>query len=256
MAGLKRRLQQLIEWLTATSDSPSRGIRKTVLVGDLDEDRLFSVYSLLGEFEGPDSTFVRHSALMADDCSLPATIPVLHMGPPLVSAVNDHRVAVEDRELQPDLVFSLPLDEPQKAKIARWATRIANEDGPLGKRRYVICPAVKPEKSERGRTKYHRFNCAGYAFEAFRQVEIALCDCQTLPGADEDVLNAVYNELSAIMSRPKLRKYYGIEREPPWPVLLPGYLFHGAELYAERDGPAFEVAHIGYANYPADRSPN
>ncbi len=245
MAGLTRRWRQLIDWLTKPSDAPSSNVRKTVLVRDLTEGRSFSALSLLGVFVGAHSTFVEHAALLADDRDLPGSIPVLHMGPPLVSALN------EDCVLPPDLAFSFALDEPQKTKIERWAARIAEEKGPLDKRRYIIDPAVKPERSERGRIKYHRFSCAGYAFEAFRQIDITLCDCGQLPLASQKLLNIVYDDLPSIMDRPKLRKYYGIGDDPPWPVLLPAYLFHGAETHAQNEGSAFKVPHVGYANYPA-----
>ena len=248
---MKKLWHQLIGWLAnLRRKSNSSGMKKTIIIGDLAKQRLFSVYSLLGNFANSNPRFVCHTAILASNQLLPATVSVFHMGPPLVSALHEQRVEAEKRELTPELVISFALDEEQKTKIARWAAKITTEDASLYEKRYVICTHVKLEKSEKGRPKYHRFNCSGYAFEALQQAGILLIDYQHLPAVDEQDLNSIFPTLPSIMKNLKRRKFYGIEEAPPWPVMMPGYLFHGAEACAEDPGTVLRIGHSGYASYP------
>ena len=123
--------------------------------------------------------------------------------------------------------------------IADWAAKIAEEEAPSGSDRYVILPAFEPsqELSETGQPKYHRFSCAGYVAEALKRGGVELCDCSNLPLADATFLAPAYPILPAIMKYPKKRSQFGVDADPPWPILLPGYLFHGADAFIKGEGP-------------------
>ena len=154
----------------------------------------------------------------------------------------------DDKFLEPDLAVSLELDERQLAKIARWASRIAVEEGPTGDMRYTIIPSVQPsvQKAENGSPKYHRFSCAGYVSEAMRQADVSLCEEDNLPLADLATLCMIYPRLLKIMQKLRFRQCMGIESDPPWPVLLPGYIFHGVDYFLKHASPlqpSIEMAH-------------
>lgn len=181
------------------------------------------------------------------------------MGPPLVSTSAELSIETEERELSPDLAYDLGLNEAEETLITRWASKIANESGPLDERRYVVRPHVKLMLNERGAVKYHRFSCSGYAIEAFRAANINLCDTESLPLISVDLLRPSYPLIDEILSRPKLRKHYGVEDDPPWPVLMPAYLFYGAEHRSQQKPGSFCVPHSppgNFVSYPAaDQGP-
>lgn len=203
----------------------------TVVFSDQSENVVFPDFSIVGLFSTELPKFVKHVALMDGDNSLPNEVRVYHMGPPLVSNPRDGAVSPENRLLTPHLAVTLNLNEDQLVKLARWAARIATEEGPVDERRNTILPAVRIEYSETGQPKFHRFSCAGYVFAAMQQIDIPLCDEQAIPTIGTSLLQLVYRDLNTLIDRPKLRKYMGIGSDAPWPVLLPGYLFHGADHF-------------------------
>lgn len=214
----------------------------------------FSTFSLLGQYEDLSSKFVRHAALLALRSELPDTVAVFHMGPPLVSSSADLTINPEARELSPDLAYDLRLTEEEETLVARWASKIANEAGPANELRYVIRPHVEKKLNERGVVMFHRFSCAGYAIEAFRAASIDLCDTENLPPISVELLRPAYPQIDTILKRPKLRKRFGVEDDPPWPVLMPAYLFHGADHRNQKRSGVYQVPHEpteGYTTYPS-----
>ncbi|MCU0720124.1 MAG: hypothetical protein MUC83_10510 [Pirellula sp.] len=219
-----------------------------------DIPKAFSRFTLLGQYENQEGRFVRHAALLALPSNLPATVAVFHMGPPLVSTSAALSIETDDRELFPDLAFDLRLSEEEETLVTRWASKIANESGSLDERRYVIRPHVNLRLNERGAVQYHRFSCAGYAIEAFRSANINLCNKENLPMISIELLRPTYPLIDEIISRPKLRKHYGVEEDPPWPVLMPAYLFYGADHREQQKVGSFNVPHLlaeSFVSYPA-----
>ena len=224
--------------------------RSTVILSQQSEKAVFSDFSIVGQFCEVDKEFVRHVALLDGDKELPNEVLVYHMGPPLVSDPADESFDDEDRFLEPDLVVSLDLNEEKLSKIARWASRIAAEAAPRNRKCYTILPPVRPpvEIAENGQVKFHRFSCSGYVSEALRQVEILLCEEVGLPEIELKLLLLVYPELQELMERKatRQRRYLGIESDPPWPVLLPGYIFHGADHFLEHKSPVQPIIEMAY----------
>ena len=243
---LKEFISEWTDWLRRRSNKDMPG--STVILSQPSEKAVFSDFSIVGEYSEIEQEFVSHVALLDGDAELPNEVQVYHMGPPLVSDPNDESFDDEDKLLEPDLAVSLELDERQLAKIARWASRIATEEGPTDDRRYTILPSVQPsvEEAENGSPKYHRFSCAGYVSEAMRQADVSLCEGDNLPLADLDLLCMIYPRLLKTMQKPRIRRYMGIEPDPHWPVLLLGYIFHGADHFLKHAAPlqpTIEMAH-------------
>lgn len=210
----------------------------------------FPDFSIVGCFNKRDSRFVQHVAMLDGNQQLPAVVRVYHMGPPLISNPSDDQFPENKRTLTPDLAVSLDLDEEQMIEIARWAERIATENGPADDRRYVVLPSVLPvrQDAESGQPMYHRFSCAGYVTEALSQANVSICSTEQLPPVELEILINLYPILRRIMKDPSEREYMGIKENPPWPILLPGYLFHGADQYLH-DGTVLQPT-IEMACYP------
>ncbi|MBL8888646.1 MAG: hypothetical protein JNL67_01625 [Planctomycetaceae bacterium] len=78
-----------------------------------------------------------------------------------------------------------------------------------------------------GEMSARRYSCAGFVFEAYLDVGLTLVDVSSLPGVALDSLKLAYpDDLHPVLDNPKLRSRAGLSGDGPWPVLLPGYLFH------------------------------
>lgn len=201
----------------------SKTVSKTRLIETLANSQTFPQFSLVGRFNEYDRRFVQHVALLAGEVTVKGSVPVLHMGPPLRSDIGS------PEQFIPQIAAPVALDEPQKTKLLRWANRIATEEGPKNKDRYIIKPHVKQERSEKAVVLYHRFSCAGYAHEGLRRAGVNLCLVNDLPEVGERELSVVYPRLPLIMRYPRQRKHFGIEDDPDWKILLPAYLFHAVD---------------------------
>lgn len=224
---MDKRLNVLWRKLSGLMTGPNE--RGVVWRSDVGQSQSFPPLTMLGQFEESAPSFVRHVALMIDQSTLPGTIAVFHMGPPLVSTRDALTFDPEELELEPDLAADLSLSEEQETLIGRWIAGISNQKGPLDKRRYAICPHMIQKRNERGIVQFTQFSCAGFVLEAYRAAKIDLCNTDSLPPVHLDLLRPVYDDLDDILGRRTLRRHYGISGDPPWPVLMPAYLFHGVD---------------------------
>ena len=73
--------------------------------------------------------------------------------------------------------------------------------------------------------QYRRFSCTGLAVECYLSVDIRLVNIDHLPPVDVETLIPAYG---SIVKDQRLRERLkiGLDGSGPWPVLLPGYLFH------------------------------
>ncbi len=85
---------------------------------------------------------------------------------------------------------------------------------------------------------------------------IDLCDTNNLPSISLDILRTSYVRLDELMKKPKLRELHGISEDPPWDVLMPAYLFHGADHLNARRRSTYRVPSQPrevYVSYPATK---
>ncbi|GAB4187107.1 MAG: hypothetical protein Kow00105_01680 [Phycisphaeraceae bacterium] len=90
---------------------------------------------------------------------------------------------------------------------------------------YIVHPHTKlsPDGS------YRLFSCAGFVLEAYREAGIDLIDMTgVLPSVDLQILKVAYPEIQNSRSRLRISvlEKLGLRGNGPWPVLLPGYIFH------------------------------
>jgi hypothetical protein len=95
---------------------------------------------------------------------------------------------------------------------------------------YIIRPHAQPRLSGDGTPIYIRFSCVGFVVEAYRDagLNVVVTDEANLPAVDLATLAVAYPELAAadfgaLLNR---RYHWGCDGNGPWPVLMPGHLFH------------------------------
>ena len=172
-------------------------------------------FAAIGTYAGA-APLVRHVALAAEPCAIrwPLHVRVTHMGPPLE----------EDAGVQADVVGHGNLTHREELDIDIWV------QGELSRRpaseahwaQYVAVPAQQERRDSDGSLAYVRYSCAGFVLSAYRHVGIDLIDEAELPSRDL----AALQEAFAVGARPRLLRYLGMTGPGPWPVLMPGYIFH------------------------------
>lgn len=199
-----------------------------------------SRYAIVGVYAVSEPSFVCHAALLTDRCDLDSTtsVDVWHVGPPIVSGPETAQQNPQTKQARVDVVGDLALSESECDAITDWRAGVEKEQRgihlkPFGQ--YKILPHVDRDRSEEGRRGPRRFSCAGYVIEAYGAAGIKLLDLDRLPMADESHLQNAYSELLRFesLSEAARRRYgfkgradLGLTAPGPWPIALPGYLFH------------------------------
>jgi hypothetical protein len=124
----------------------------------------------------------------------------------------------------------LTVDEQLQIGLFSDEVESEYEAARLGKFRdqYIICPHLKEVHREDQTVLYHRFSCAGFVLEAFREAEINILwtDLAPLPLVGPDALKTQYPEFAKILDRLREREKLGIPGDGPWPVVLAGYVLN------------------------------
>ncbi|MCX7424172.1 MAG: hypothetical protein NTW96_00820 [Planctomycetia bacterium] len=204
------------------------------------------VYAVVGTYPstGHDG-FVLHIALLAEETKLSygQSAAVWHMRPPLES--GEHPVHV---------VGTTPLTLDDVESLHDWRNEVDKEpppDNPF--RRYIVRPHSRSYHApETNRKLYQRFSCVGYVIECYRSIDVDLVVTSEpdLPEVDSDTLEKVYPDLNRIGAR--MREVLGIPGNGPWPILMPGYVFHALAQATEETPrpPAYTPESTEYARFP------
>jgi len=209
-------------------------------------------YAVVGTYSQPrKSSFVQHVAILADDADLRwgASATVSHMGPPLVAGEETKKARHAKPECVVHLAGTAQLSLDEQDAIRDWLEEVDKEPGPDNPfRRYIVNPHWEWHRArETGRRLYRRFSCAGFVLECFKSIELDLVDTQegSLPDVDFDVVAEAYPVARARRHLERLTRGptpddpglkledWGIAGDGPWPVLLPGYIFHALERIGE-----------------------
>lgn len=201
-----------------------------------------SKYAIIGEYaaDGP-ARFVKHAAIVRQDCKLlkSAPIEVWHSGPPIVAGALTSP-SPGHATCKSDIVGDLCLTTSETEAIDDWLATVEKEICQKSLKpfeQYTILPHMKWHLSEEGRRTHRRFSCAGFVIEAYQSSNISLLSSE-LPLADEEQLATAYRGLFEIEKREKRIQDYvgfkgrsdlGLTAAGPWPIALPGYLFHSTE---------------------------
>ena len=121
------------------------------------------------------------------------------------------------------------------------------------RRQYVIAPPVDPVRAPDGTIIYHRFSCAGFVIESYREIEIDFLrtDADSLPAVPLETLMRQYPDLVNLLQNPKVREAYGIPGEGPWPVVLSGYVINALDRTAEEIRRVPHTAQAGDEFFPS-----
>jgi hypothetical protein len=189
--------------------------------------------------EDGQTPFVKHLGLCAKNETYPRdNVVVNHMGPPL--EINGRMSA--------DVVARADLLDDERRRIKVFIDRHVGEHLTEGLRQlnsYCIHPHAKDEPASDGTRIYTRFNCAGFALEAYHFAGIHPIDISAIPAIDLASLTRAYPIASRLTG--PLRVMFGIDGDGPWPVLLPGYVIHAlnrtpAQIRSERYRPSLTDA--------------
>ncbi len=186
------------------------------------------MFAIVGQYERR-SRFVRHTALAREAGAVKRSqhVSVWQMGPPLVVGPRSQQANQNADTLDDvDLVGFIELSTDEIDGMQTWLAEVDTERRPAMKlQHYFACPHVFWKRDEAEMPLYRRFSCAGLAVECYLSVDILLVSISGLPQVDVGVLAPVYGE-NVKDQRVRERLKIGLDGSGPWPVLLPGYLFH------------------------------
>ncbi len=187
------------------------------------------VYDALGQDADDVATFVCHIGLaisalevkdQKDQCVVLAKM--VEMCPPLVVPQADD---VPDPELdRVDVVGSIELTGAEVKQIAIFIEETAKElESIVPRQQYIVHPHFRDRT---GVDTVRRYSCAGYVQQAYEYADIDLLDLTECPGVELQTILVAYPDSRKELENPRARAFVGLRGPGPWPVLLPGYIFH------------------------------
>lgn len=186
------------------------------------------MFSIVGQYQR-GSKFVKHVALAREVGAAKKlqSVSVWQMGPPLVVGSQSQHANQNANTLDDvDLVGFVELSTDELDGIQTWLADLDTERRPPDRyQHYAACPHYFWKRDEAGMPLYRRFSCAGLVVECYMQVDIRLLNVEGIPHVDVATLSPIYGP---IVENQRLRERLkiGLDGSGPWPVLLPGYLFH------------------------------
>jgi hypothetical protein len=192
-------------------------------------------FAVIGTYDGENSTFVRHVALLQEEGSVSfgSEAPVFHMGPPLVVGARSEAQTGGESRCPSHVVGWLGLANDERDGIIDWLAEVEKEDRPSGSLRMWLSYTVDPPEcwrpDENGRRLYRRFSCGGFVLACYRDgAGIELINVTAPIGWPEisfdEIVRAYGPRIRKV--RESLRQDLGIPGEGPWPILLAGYVIH------------------------------
>jgi hypothetical protein len=181
-------------------------------------------FDAVGTHSAHFDRFVCHVGLALDDVFVNAgesfDVRTIDMEPPLPpqDPANVMRM---------DVFGAADLTQDDRAMIRAFIDGVRNEyavnDALEPSDQYCVQPhfvEAHPDESVR------RFSCAGFVYECYRELGIVLVDLDRVPCVGVELLKLAYPRFARSLDSSAFRKRIGLSDGGPWPVLLPGYLFH------------------------------
>lgn len=212
-------------------------------------------YDVVGQDSAGTPGFVGHVGLAGEYRDLfgrSDDLPLIHMRPPLeIGASRCPIDCVGTVDLTPGEVrqIGLFIDEMESEYLA---ARLRGDR----RRQYVIAPHVDSVAAPDGTVIYHRFSCAGFVIECYREIDIHLLmtDADSLPAVSLETLVRQYPDLESLLQNPKVRDAYGIPGDGPWPVVLAGYVMNALNRTVEEIRRVPHTARAGDEYFPSRRA--
>lgn len=181
------------------------------------------VYDIVGIDSEHCDWFIRHVGMSLDEMMFtkgnPLSVRIVDMGPPLASLDSAKPTSV-------DVVGTADLSADDVSAIYAFICEQLNEYQSLQVKKraqyYVYPHFVKGD----GKTSANRYSCAGFVYECYLNIGITLVDLASVPTVTAEPLKLAFPDQRRNLDRPERREMAGLSGEGPWPVLLPGYLFH------------------------------
>jgi len=201
------------------------------------------VYDAVGIDSEKGKWFIRHVGMSLDEVDFARgrslQLRMVHMGPPLVAPESSSPKNV-------DVVGSANLSSDDVSIINTFICEQIEEYESLKvgrKDQYVVHPHfVKGD----GDVAAKRYSCAGFVFECYLDIGITLVEIDSLPLIEESILSLVYPLLPRVLADTDWRKQVGLAEDGPWPILLPGYIFHSLNRGVDR------LRQLAYQPKPGD----
>jgi hypothetical protein len=173
--------------------------------------------------------FIQHVGLSEDDrddIRWNTQISLAHMGPPLrrgdrgypIHAIGTANLTVGQCR-QIDVFIDEQRSEYEAEKIRRH-------------QQYVIHPHVREPDAE---VSCRRFSCAGFVIVAYQYagIDLVITDPDLLPTVSLETLSQAYPRSTSRLQDPDIRIQYGLKGDPPWPVVLAGYVMNALDRPSE-----------------------
>jgi hypothetical protein len=184
------------------------------------------VYDIVGQYSLTASGFVRHCALSLASQAFAAgdllAIPYVDMGPPLSDPKDAQSKSVQ-------IVGGIKLTVDERARMKLFVDELWNEYQDAGVSplaQYCIHPHVDESTAE---PAVRRYSCVGFVYEAYLDADIELVNVNNLPDVSVDLLVLAYPDQESALRRARVRTKFNLAGNGPWPVMLPGYVFHAAD---------------------------
>lgn len=147
---------------------------------------------------------------------------MVEMCPPLiVPRVGEQLDPEYDRV---DVVGSVALTAAESKQMAIFIEETAKELESVPKRQqYTVHPHFRDRNDP---DSARRFSCAGYVQQAYEYADIDLVDVAAIPDVELETILPAYPDYREELKHPRARAFVGLKGDGPWPVLLPGYIFH------------------------------
>lgn len=184
-------------------------------------------FDVVGQDVSSAPGFVGHLALAGEErasYTSAVLLPVLHMRPPLERA----------GECYANCVGSAGLTVDEQLQIALFSEEVESESMSArarAVRQYVISPHVDEIRREDQTIVCHRFSCAGFVIEAYRdgRIDVWRTESDSLPLVSLVALKTQYPRHARLLDYAQLREELGIPGDGPWAVVLAGYVLNALD---------------------------
>ncbi len=224
-------------------------------------------YAIIGNYSTDGGVcFVKHAALLKNsrEISKNDIVDVWESGPPIVSGpITEH--AFKNRTCSVSVIGDLKLRPRQCEAITNFLSQVDKQHRShpsLPFQQYKVVPHFEWVRSPETKRKIRRrFSCAGFVIEAYASANLHILDLDSLPLAHEQQVVHAYPDLQRIAaSDERLKRRFGFSSlqelglvgDGPWPIVLPGYLFHACDrnITAANYTP-FVITSITMASFPS-----
>jgi len=209
------------------------------------------LYDAIGQDSSDVPNFVRHIGLSLEEGSFTVgdilSVRIVEMIPPLSDPEDSTAQAV-------DVVASIELNAIELRQIKAFVNELISEyqlfdADPNGQ--YHIFPHFVERD---GDDSCRRFSCAGFVVNAYGDAGVLLIDFTQLPDIGLETLVTAYPDQDRGLRIGRYRAKAGLVGDGPWPVLLPGYVFHSMNRDPDTCRKTPYTAQAGDECFPASTS--